>query len=59
MNALVKYKQQFGIETVVPACPVSALFSEIAGTATLTRRTIGAMKELGVKIEVVQEQRSI
>ena len=59
MQCFVKFKNQFGVDTIVPACPTAELFASIAGTKTLTKPTIDSIKSLGYSVEVVQEIRSI
>ena len=55
----IRFKDQFGVPTVIPDCEVSRTFAEISGCKTLTRPVIDAMKKLGIVFNVVQEQRTI
>jgi hypothetical protein len=51
MKIQVLIKNVYGIEKAYPACKLSNLFANIAGTITLTESTIKDIKELGYKIE--------
>lgn len=52
--AQVEIKNQYGQQVVIPRCETSEIFAQIAGTKTLTKPTIDAMKRLGYEIEVLQ-----
>lgn len=54
MNAIVRLANQYGQKVVIPVCPVAKEFANIAGTKTLTKPTIDAMKRLGYTVEVEQ-----
>lgn len=54
MNALIEIKTVYGQKAYVPLCETAKTFAEIAGTKTLTRQTIDAMKRLGYTINVAQ-----
>lgn len=47
-NILVK--QVYGHTTFYPMCENAELFSRIAGTTTLTRKTLAYIKQLGYEI---------
>ena len=51
----VKIKTVYGLETVYPVCPAAKLFTQIAGTKTMTRNTLRDIKTLGYSIAVEQE----
>lgn len=59
MLCFVKFKNQFGVDTIIPACPVAETFANIAGTKTLTKPAIEYIKSLGYRVEVVQQVRTI
>ncbi len=52
MNITVEIKNNFGNEAIYPACEKSRVFAEIAGTKTLTRKTIQNIKSLGYIVGV-------
>ena len=52
-------KNVYGRETVYPACDASKLFASLAGTTTLTDRTISLIKALGYTVAVVSERSSL
>jgi hypothetical protein len=54
MKILVEVRQVYGEEKIYPLCPTGKIFTEIAGTKTLTRKTINLIKDLGYLIEVKQ-----
>lgn len=56
MTITVRVVSQYGQRRVFPACPRADLFCEIAGTSTLTERTIKAIKALGYTVNVAQEE---
>lgn len=45
--------QQYGQEVIKPVCANANIFCELAGTKTLTRRTIDLIKKLGYRVEVI------
>lgn len=54
-SILVEVRDQYGAQTIRPVCPTAQLFARIAGTKTLTRDTIQAVKALGYRVEVKQQ----
>ena len=52
----VQVREQYGVEAIYPVCNTSFLFAQIAGTKTLTRRTIELVKALGYTIDVQQKE---
>lgn len=49
-------KQVYGNTTFYPLCEKAGLFAKIAGTTTLTRKTLAYIKELGYAIEQRHEE---
>ena len=47
----VTVREVYGVPTVYPACPDAVRFAEIAGTKTLTDRTLRLIVALGYTIE--------
>lgn len=50
-------KRVYGNTTFYPLCENAELFSRIAGTTTLTRKTLAHIKELGY--EIVQKHEEV
>lgn len=48
----VQVRTVYGVDTVYPSCPKSAIFAAIAGTKTLTNATLCQIEALGYTIEV-------
>lgn len=55
MGITVRIANNYGNRVVYPVCDRARLFAEVAGTTTLTDRTISLIKSLGYTIEVQQE----
>ena len=55
MQITVEIKDQYGSQTIRPVCQTAQLFARIAGTNTLTRDTVQAIKALGYRVEVKQQ----
>jgi hypothetical protein len=56
MNATtiqITLKSVYGVETAYPVCERAKLFAEIAGSKTLTHRTLCLIERMGFEIEVV------
>ncbi len=51
----VELKTVYGNESIYPVSECAKKFAQIAGTRTLTRRTIQLAKELGYEVEVMQQ----
>jgi hypothetical protein len=56
MEITVRITSVYGQKTVYPVCETAKIFAEIAGTKTLKSTTINAIKSLGYKIIVAQEE---
>lgn len=54
MKITIRVDKNYGIETAYPACQTSELFAKLAGTKTLTRRTLETIEALGYQIEIQQ-----
>lgn len=52
LKITIQIRQVYGRETIYPACPVSALLAELAGTTTLTNQALRTIRQLGYEIEV-------
>ena len=56
MEITVRITSVYGQKTVYPVCETAQIFADIAGTKTLKPTTINAIKALGYKIIVSQEE---
>ena len=56
MEIIVRITSVYGAKTVYPVCEIAQIFADIAGTKTLKPTTINAIKSLGYKIIVQQEE---
>jgi hypothetical protein len=56
MEITVRITSVYGARTVYPVCETAKIFADIAGTKTLKPTTINAIKSLGYKIIVAQEE---
>ena len=52
----VEVREQYGVEAIYPVSRGAFVFAQIAGTKTLTRRTIALIKQLGYTIDVQQKE---
>ena len=53
MNTItVTIGSNYGCRAIYPACHISKLFAQLAGTRTLTDRTLALVKQLGYTVEV-------
>lgn len=52
MKIVVRIKNVYGVTTVYPVCGNAKLFAEIAGTRSLTRKALDAIRALGVTVEI-------
>ncbi len=48
----IRIKYVYGKETIYPVCAVARNFAMIAGTSTLTKRTLALIESLGYLIQV-------
>jgi len=55
MKIQVTIKSIYGSDKIYPHCKKSHAFAKIAGTTTLTTRTLNQIKELGYKIDRITE----
>lgn len=53
MQIKVTLRNVYGNDVVYPACPDARRFADIAGSKTLTDRTLRLVQDLGYSIEVV------
>jgi hypothetical protein len=51
----VRVAQNYGSEAIYPADKPAELFAKLAGTRTLTRASIGVIKQLGFDVKVQAE----
>ena len=49
-------REIYGVPTAYPACPQAELFARLAGTKTLTARTLAIIKELGYAVTVQRDE---
>jgi hypothetical protein len=52
----VRIASNYGAKAVYPVCETAQIFANLVGTKTLTPTTINAIKSLGYKIVVQQEE---
>lgn len=55
LEIVVRIKDVYGERKVYPVSPHAQAFAMIAGTKTLTDRTLQLIKALGIEIKVEQE----
>ena len=55
MQITVRIVDSYGIKKVYPVCEKATTFANIAGTMTLTHRTIASIKLLGYTVNVQQD----
>ena len=56
MNITLLAKSNYGVQVFYPVCENARLFAQIAGTTTLTPRTLRDVKALGINIIVTQPE---
>jgi hypothetical protein len=56
MEIIVRIASNYGAKAVYPVCETAQIFANLVGTKTLTPTTINAIKSLGYKIVVQQEE---
>jgi hypothetical protein len=56
LHVRVRVAKVYGSERIYPVNELAHIFSDIAGTTTLNRRTIELIRSLGYTIDVEQEQ---
>ena len=49
----VRVDRNYGNRTIYPVCDTAKHFAELAGTNTLTDRTIDTIKKLGYEVRVL------
>lgn len=54
LSITVRIKSVYGVETIYPVCERAVLFAQIAGTKTLTRQCVSAVRALGYRVVVEQ-----
>ena len=59
MTIEVRIKNVYGTEKIYPVCDKARAFAGIAGQLTLTHNTIKGIKELGYRVVVVQDVKSL
>ena len=52
----VNVRNNYGNIVIYPACKISEILANIAGTKTLTRETIDLAKELGYKFQALSSK---
>lgn len=55
MKILVEIKNNYGSEAIYPLCSQGRIFADIAGTKTLTRKSLDQIKALGYSVELQQQ----
>lgn len=56
MNITIVAKSNYGTQAYYPVCDNARLFAGIAGTTTLTPRTLRIIKLLGINIIITQQE---
>lgn len=56
---LVSIKTVFGKDVVLPVCPASVAFAQIAGSNTLSKQTITLIQSLGYNVKVKQDIKTL
>jgi len=56
MNITIVAKSNYGTQAYYPVCDNARLFASIAGTTTLTPRTLRIIKLLGINIIITQQE---
>jgi hypothetical protein len=56
MNITIVAKSNYGTQAFYPVCGNARLFAEIAGTTTLTPRTLRSIKALGINIIIHSQE---
>jgi hypothetical protein len=52
MKITVRIKTVYGTETIYPVCENAKRFTEIAGTKTITRRTVDIIRAMGIPVVI-------
>lgn len=56
MNITVQLLTRYGKQDILPVCDKAKTFADLAGTKTLTERSIALIKDLGYTIQVQQDR---
>ena len=59
MQITVTIKSVYGVERIYPVCETAKIFTRLLGSATLTRRNIDHIKQLGYSVTCVSEQPTV
>lgn len=51
-NVIIEVRHVYGVPTIYPACPKSALLARLAGTKTITADSLRIIRELGYTVTV-------
>ena len=52
MEITVRIKTVYGTETIYPVCENAKRFAQIAGTKTLTRRTVDIIRAMDIPVAI-------
>jgi hypothetical protein len=53
---IVRIDRNYGNRVIYPICDTAKHFAELAGTTTLTPKTVETIKKLGYEVKVLCEQ---
>lgn len=53
MKIVITIREVFGVPKAYPVCEQAELFARIAGTETLTSKTLALIAKLGYEVELV------
>lgn len=56
MKVIVRIENVYGCQTVYPICDKAIIFAKLAGTKTLTAKSIKAIQDLGYQVVVQQAE---
>ena len=55
MRIIINIREVYGVPKAYPVCEQAKLFARIAGTETLTSKTLALIAKLGYEVELVNK----